>query len=188
MKIKQQLLEGSYYPEKVLGIENPKSNGKTRQLGIPTVVDRLIQQALLQRLNLIFDKDFSDSSFGFREGKRAQGALLKARNHINKEGKSIVVDIDLAQFFDEINHGRLLGKLSKKIKDRRVLILIRRYLRAGILKGGIEVAREKGTPQGGPLSPLLSNIVLDELDKELEKGGTVFVDTQMIAISMLRQK
>lgn len=174
VKIKQQLLEGNYHPEKVLGTEIPKSNGKIRQLGIPTVVDRLIQQALLQRLNLIFDKDFSDSSFGFREGKRAQDALLKARDHINKEGKNVVVDIDLAQFFDEINHDRLLGKLSKKIKDRRVLILIRRYLRAGILKNGVEVSREKGTPQGGPLSPLLSNIVLDELDKELEKRGHSF--------------
>ena len=172
--IRQKLLEGNYHPEKVLGVEIPKTNGKTRQLGIPTVVDRLIQQALLQKLNLIFDKNFSDSSFGFREGKRAQDALLKAKEHVNKEGKTFVVDIDLAQFFDEINHDKLLGKLSKKIKDRKILILIKRYLKAGILKKGVVIEREKGTPQGGPLSPLLSNIVLDELDKELEKRGHSF--------------
>lgn len=172
--IRQKLLEGNYYPEKVLGVEIPKSNGKKRQLGIPVVVDRLIQQALLRRLNLIFDKDFSNSSFGYREGKRAQDALVKAKDHINKEDKTVVVDIDLAQFFDEVNHDRLLGKLSKKIKDSRVLILIKRYLQAGILKNGVLLEREKGTPQGGPLSPLLSNIVLDELDKELEKRGHSF--------------
>lgn len=174
VKIRQQLQDGNYHPEKVLGVEIPKSNGKVRQLGIPTVVDRLIQQALAQRLNLIFDKEFSESSFGFREGRRAQDALVKAKGHINNEGKKYVVDIDLAQFFEEINHDRLLGKLAKKVKDRRVLLLIKRYLKAGVLKNGVVMEREKGTPQGGPLSPLLSNIVLDELDKELEVRGHSF--------------
>jgi len=171
--IKGQLLCGTYYPQPVRGVELPKPGGGKRQLGIPTVVDRMIQQALYQVLNPLFDPHFSESSFGFREGRSAHQAVLKAKEH-QREGKRWVVDMDLAKFFDEVNHDLLMDRISRKVKDWRVLTLIRRYLKAGILRDGDVQGRDKGTPQGGNLSPLLSNIMLDELDKELERRGHSF--------------
>ena len=144
-----------------------------RQLGIPTVLDRLIQQALHQILSPIFDRGFSESSYGFRPRRGAHQAVLKAQEYI-VSGKEWVVDIDLEKFFDRVNHDILMSKVARKIGDKRVLFLIRRYLQAGIMDGGIESPRSEGTPQGGPLSPLLSNIMLDELDKELESRGHTF--------------
>jgi RNA-directed DNA polymerase len=152
----------------------PKPSGGERQLGIPTVMDRLIQQALHQVLSPIYDSTFSDNSYGFRPGRSAHQALLQAQAYIN-EDKRWVVDVDLSKFFDEVNHARLLAKLRRRIADKRVIHLIDRYLRIGMLANGIVEPRAKGTPQGSPLSPLLSNIVLDELDKELEDRGLRFV-------------
>jgi group II intron reverse transcriptase/maturase len=167
--MKQDLITGIYKPDPVKTVEILKPDGKgKRQLGIPTVKDRVIQQAIYQVLNPLFDRDFSDSSYGFREGRNAHQAVIKASKYIN-EGKSIVVDIDLENFFDKVNHDRLMYRLSQEIGDNVLLKLIRRYLQSGILKGGLITQRVEGTPQGSPLSPLLSNIVLDELDKELEK-------------------
>lgn len=154
-------------------VEIPKPNGGTRLLGIPTVLDSFIQQAISQELNLIYDKNFSENSFGFRTRRGAKDAIKKAESYIN-EGYTWVVDIDLEKFFDKVNHDILMYKLSKEIKDKRVLKLIRKYLQSGIMINGIVVSNEEGTPQGGPLSPLLSNIILDELDKELEKRGYGF--------------
>lgn len=154
-------------------VEIPKPNGGTRLLGIPTVLDSFIQQAISQELNLIYDKNFSENSFGFRTRRGAKDAIKKAERYIN-EGYTWVVDIDLEKFFDKVNHDILMYKLSKDIKDKRVLKLIRKYLQSGIMINGIVVSNEEGTPQGGTLSPLLSNIILDELDKELEKGGYGF--------------
>ena len=154
-------------------VEIPKPNGGTRLLGIPTVLDRFIQQAIAQELNYIYDENFSENSFGFRPRRRAKDAIQKAEAYIN-EGYRWVVDIDLEKFFDKVNHDILMYKLSKDIKDKRVLRLIRKYLQSGIMINGIVVTSEEGTPQGGPLSPLLSNIMLDELDKELEKRGHKF--------------
>lgn len=171
--VKENLLNGRYEPEAVRGVEIPKPNGGKRQLGIPTVVDRLIQQALHQVLSPIFDPEFSPSSYGFRVGKSAHQAVLAAKEY-QKQGKRWVVDIDLAKFFDEVNHDLLMARIAKKVKDKCVLRLIRRYLRSGIMVDGVVLDREKGTPQGGPLSPLLSNIMLDALDKELEKRGLPF--------------
>lgn len=172
--IKQTILEGSYRPELVLGIEIDKSKGGKRMLGIPTVLDRMIQQAIQQELNQHFDPQFSQFSYGFRKGKNAHQAIKQALSYANT-GLKYVVDIDLSKFFDRVNHDYLMGLLSKEIHDKRLLSLIRRYLQSGILLDGLTTKRTKGTPQGSPLSPLLSNIILNELDKELEKRKHHFV-------------
>lgn len=172
-EIREQLVGGEYKPKPVRRVEIPKPDGGMRQLGIPTVVDRLIQQAIYQILSPIFEATFSDSSYGFRPGRSAHQAILKAKQY-QTEGRKWVVDMDLAKFFDEVNHDKLMSKIAKKVKDRRLLSLIRRYLQAGVMSNGVVRASDKGTPQGGPLSPLLSNIVLDDLDKELEKRGHAF--------------
>ena len=171
--IKERLLEGSYKPKPVKRVAIPKTSGGLRPLGIPTVLDRLIQQALHQVLSPLLEPEFSESSFGFRPGRSAHQAVLQARQY-QHDGKRWVLDMDLAQFFDEVNHDKLMAKIGRKVKDWRVKKLIRRYLRAGVLSGGVVSVQQKGTPQGGPLSPLLSNIVLDELDKELERRGHSF--------------
>ena len=171
--IKCSLLNGTYRPNSVRAVFIEKLGGGMRQLGIPTVVDRLIQQALHQELSPIFDPLFSEHSYGFRAGKSAHAAVLQARDY-QCEGKRWVVDMDLAKFFDEVNHDILISKIRQHVKDKRILKLIRRYLKAGIMIDGISSIRIKGTPQGSPLSPLLSNIMLDELDKELERRGHRF--------------
>jgi RNA-directed DNA polymerase len=170
---REKLVNGSYQPQPVLGVEIPKPGGGMRKLGIPTVLDRLIQQALLQVLSPLFDPNFSESSYGFRPGKSAHQAVLKAREHVMMT-RRWVVDIDLEKFFDRVNHDILMSRVARKVKDQRVLRLIRRYLQAGIMADGIITPSRKGTPQGGNLSPLLSNILLDELDKELERRGHTF--------------
>ncbi|MDZ4956888.1 group II intron reverse transcriptase/maturase [Clostridium perfringens] len=171
--IRQDIFNDEYRPMPVRRVEIPKPNGGTRMLGIPTALDRFIQQAIAQELNLIYDKNFSENSFGFRPRRGAKDAIKQAERYIN-EGFRWVVDIDLEKFFDKVNHDTLMYKLSRDIKDKRVLKLIRRYLQSGIMINGIVVSNDEGTPQGGPLSPLLSNIMLDELDKELEKRGHRF--------------
>jgi group II intron reverse transcriptase/maturase len=173
-ELREHLLSGAYRPSMVKQQLIPKGNGEMRKLGIPTVLDRFIQQALLQVLQPIFDPGFSEHSHGFRPRRRAHDAVVEAQRYV-QEGRRIVVDVDLEQFFDRVNHDVLMGKLAKKIRDRRVLGLIRRYLEAGILAQGITTERHEGTPQGGPLSPLLANVLLDEVDKELEKRGHAFV-------------
>jgi len=173
--IRERLLSGTYQPWPVRKVELPKPGGKgVRTLGIPTVLDRLIQQALLQVLGPIFDPTFSDASFGFRPGRSAHQAVRRARKHV-AAGHRWVVDLDLEKFFDRVNHDVLLARVKRRVKDRRVLALINRYLQAGVMEGGLVSPRTEGTPQGGPLSPLLSNILLDELDKELEHRGHRFV-------------
>lgn len=171
--IREELLAGKYYPQPVRKFEIPKPGGGTRMLGIPTVLDRLIQQAMHQVLNPLFDPDFSASSYGFRPGRSAHQAVKAAKNHV-AGGLRWVVDLDLEKFFDSVHHDTLMSLVKRKVGDRVVLSLIDRYLKAGILEGGLTSARTEGTPQGGPLSPLLSNILLDELDKELEKRGHKF--------------
>jgi len=171
--IREDLLEGRYMPKPVRGVEIPKPGGGMRQLGIPTVMDRLIQQAMHQMLMPLFDPGFSASSYGFRPGRRAHDAVLAARAHM-AEGRRFVVDLDLEKFFDRVNHDVLMARVARRVGDKRVLRLIRRYLQAGLMTGGLTTARSEGTPQGGPLSPLLSNILLDDLDKELERRGHAF--------------
>jgi RNA-directed DNA polymerase len=172
--LREQLLTGQYRPAMVRQQLIPKSGGGMRKLGIPTVLDRFIQQALLQVLQPMFDGSFSQHSHGFRPGRRAHDAVIEAQRYV-QQGRGIVVDVDLEQFFDRVNHDVLMGRLSRRIGDRRVLGLIRRYLEAGILANGLAMERYEGTPQGGPLSPLLANVLLDEVDQELEKRGHAFV-------------
>jgi group II intron reverse transcriptase/maturase len=173
-EIRERLLAGTYQPKPVKRREIPKSGGGVRELGIPTVLDRFVQQAILQVLQPRFDPTFSEHSHGFRPGRRAHDAVCEAQRYI-QEGRQVVVDVDLEKFFDRVNHDVLMGKLSARIEDKRMLGLVRRYLEAGIMANGVVVERVEGTPQGGPLSPLLANVLLDEVDKELERRGLSFV-------------
>jgi len=172
-QIKENLLNGTYQPQAVRCVEIPKPGGGVRQLGIPTVLDRLIQQALHQVLSPLFEPGFSESSYGFRPGRSAQQAVEQARAYV-AEGRRWIVDLDLEKFFDRVNHDVLMSRLARQISDKRILGLIRRYLQAGMMTGGVVSQRREGTPQGGPLSPLLSNVLLDEWDKELERRGHKF--------------
>ena len=175
LQIKERLLRGEYQPRPVKGVEIPKPGGKgKRRLGIPCVIDRFIEQAMLQVLQRRWDRTFSESSYGYRPGRSAHQALARAQDHV-KASYGTVVDLDLEKFFDQVNHDRLLSRLAQEIGDKRVLKLIRAYLNAGILRYGLVSAPTKGTPQGSPLSPFLSNVVLDELDQELERRGHRFV-------------
>lgn len=173
-RVREELLAGTYQPHAVRRVMIPKSGGGERMLGIPTVLDRLIQQALLQVLQPPFDATFSEHSHGFRPGRGAHGAMREVCAIVDG-GKRWVVDVDLEKFFDRVNHDVLMGKLAKRIADRRVLRLIRQYLNAGVMVDGVVVERHEGTPQGGPLSPLLANVLLDDVDKELEQRGHAFV-------------
>ncbi|HET7549956.1 MAG TPA: group II intron reverse transcriptase/maturase [Gemmatimonadaceae bacterium] len=173
-ELRAQLLDGSYQPQPVRRHAIPKSGGGERQLGIPTALDRVIQQAMLQVLQPRFDPTFSRHSYGFRPGRRAHDAVRAAQQHI-RAGRRWVVDVDLEKFFDRVNHDVLMGKLARRIEDKRMLGLIRRYLSAGMMADGVSTERYEGTPQGGPLSPLLANVLLDEVDRELERRGHAFV-------------
>jgi len=172
--IREQLEQGSYKPQPVKRVEIPKRSGGKRKLGIPTVMDRFIQEAVMQVLQKEWDPTFSEHSYGFRPGRSAHQAVAKAQEYV-AEGYRWVVDIDLEEFFDQVNHDKLMGRIAKRVEDKQVLKLIRGYLKAGVMENGLVRAKDRGTPQGGPLSPLLSNLVLDELDQELERRGHRFV-------------
>lgn len=174
LSVRKALLAGSYLPREVRAVDIPKPQGGVRTLGVPTVVDRLVQQALLQVLQPVFEPGFSDSSYGFRPGRSAGQAVRAAREHV-RSGRPWVVDMDLAKFFDRVNHDLLMARVARRVLDPRVLRLIRRFLEAGLMRGGAVQPRTQGTPQGGPLSPLLSNILLTDFDRELERRGHAFV-------------